>query len=116
MLGGSGEVSNVDAIFAVHALNDQQQNNQQGNQQQQDDSQEALEPHAIELLDSMKTLQLQILNGEVDVDQLEALQAKLVNDLKNTNHPMLIKIIKDIELRAAVELAKLQRGLNLERE
>lgn len=61
-----------------------------------------------DLLDSLETLRLQILVGAVPPNVLRQLSHQLAMEKQQVNDPKLMALIDDIELRAAVELAKLE--------
>jgi hypothetical protein len=60
------------------------------------------------MLDSLEELRQQILMGIVPLHTLQNLGRQLAMQKQNIADPQLIEIIEDIELRAAVELAKLE--------
>lgn len=60
------------------------------------------------LLDSLEKLRRQIIMGAVPLATLQDLSRQLALQKQAFNDPRLIEIIEDIELRAAVELAKLE--------
>lgn len=60
------------------------------------------------LLDTLEDLRRQILMGAVPLHTLQNLSRQLALQKQNFSDPKLIEIIEDIELRAAVELAKLE--------
>jgi hypothetical protein len=62
-----------------------------------------------DLLDGLDTLKAALLSGRVSVAQLEQLKATLSSRRETTDDPRLDEVLAHIELRAAVELAKLGR-------
>lgn len=62
-----------------------------------------------DLLDGLDTLKAALLAGRVDVRQLEQLKMTLSARRETTDDPRLDDVLAHIELRAAVELAKLGR-------
>ena len=62
-----------------------------------------------DLLDGLDTLKAALLSGRVSVVQLERLKAMLASRRETTDDPRLDEVLAHIELRAAVELAKLGR-------
>lgn len=66
---------------------------------------EALQ-HGTNLLKSLEALRQSLLLGRVPVDVLRTLESRLQRQRQLTMDPELHEIIDDIELRAAVELAK----------
>lgn len=63
-----------------------------------------------DLIKSLEALRQSLLLGRVPVDVLKTLESRLKKQRQMTMDPELHAIIDDIELRAAVELAKYQRG------
>jgi hypothetical protein len=61
---------------------------------------------ADDLLDQLEDLKLSIMLGEVPLAQLENLAGLLAQRQAATDDPKLSQIINEIEIRAAVELAK----------
>ncbi|WP_340118620.1 flagellar assembly protein FliX [Pelagibius sp. 7325] len=61
---------------------------------------------ADDLLDQLEDLKLSIMLGEVPLAQLENLAGLLAQRQAATDDPKLAQIINEIEIRAAVELAK----------
>jgi hypothetical protein len=62
--------------------------------------------HGHTLLDSLEALRHALLMGQVPVEVLKTLEARLKQQRALTFDPALHEIMDDIELRAAVELAK----------
>lgn len=62
-----------------------------------------------DLLDSLETLRRQLLIGAIPLEVLKELSGRLANQRERVSDPTLIALIDDIELRAAVELAKLEK-------
>jgi hypothetical protein len=62
-----------------------------------------------DLLDGLDILKASLLAGRVPLVQLERLKAMLSSRRESTDDPRLDEVLAHIELRAAVELAKLQR-------
>lgn len=60
-----------------------------------------------EMLDSLEELKLALLLGEVPIDQLEEIQEQMREEKELVNDPRLRDVMNQIEIRAAVELAKL---------
>ncbi|MDX1974754.1 MAG: flagellar assembly protein FliX [Rickettsiales bacterium] len=59
------------------------------------------------LLDSLESLRQQLLVGRIPLSSLETLEHELAKQKQNVNDPYLLALMDDIELRVAVELAKL---------
>ncbi|WP_332692360.1 flagellar assembly protein FliX [Bosea sp. (in: a-proteobacteria)] len=62
-----------------------------------------------DLLDGLDRLKAALLSGRVQIAELERLKAMLSVRRENTDDPRLDEVLAHIELRAAVELAKLGR-------
>lgn len=62
------------------------------------------------LLDTLEQLRQRILTGAVPPHLLRTLSQHLSVQKQSVNDPRLMELIDDIELRAAVELAKLERA------
>jgi hypothetical protein len=63
------------------------------------------------LLDQLDEIRIAILGGGVSRDQVSALAATLRDYRDQVDDPTLSAILDDVELRAEVELAKLERAL-----
>lgn len=96
--GGISQISSVDAILAAQAVGDEGEANKK----------HAERGH--ELLDMLEDLRDGLYEGRITVSSLERLAQglKLKHDISD---PKLKGIIDEIETRAAVELAKLEKGL-----
>lgn len=66
--------------------------------------------HGHDILDVLEDVRLVLLTGKVHPSTLENLQQKLEHWKEEYDDPKLQRIIKEIELRAAVELAKLGKA------
>lgn len=60
------------------------------------------------MLDALERLRQQLLIGEIPMQMLPDLAASLAQQKETVSDPHLLEIIDDIELRLAVELAKLE--------
>ncbi|NQV57141.1 MAG: flagellar assembly protein FliX [Rhodospirillales bacterium] len=67
--------------------------------------------HGEDLLDRLEEIRDQILMGEVSNERLENLANLLRTKRAQVDDPALIALIDEIELRAAVEIAKLNRSI-----
>lgn len=63
------------------------------------------------MLDSLEKLRQALLMGQLPLDVLRTLEDRLKRQRERAFDPRLIEIIDDIELRAAVELAKIEVAL-----
>ena len=61
------------------------------------------------LLDELKALQIDLVQGSVSEDRLRSLSGMLDQPRPAIDDPELTRLLDDIELRAAVELAKFER-------
>ncbi len=59
-----------------------------------------------EMLDSLEELKLSLLLGEVPLDQLEEIREQMREEKELVSDPRLREVMNQIEIRAAVELAK----------
>ena len=66
-------------------------------------------PGAEDLLDRLESLRLDIITGQVPARRLAGLLTSLRAQRAQFTDPRLIEILDEIDLRAAVELAKLGR-------
>lgn len=64
--------------------------------------------HGHSMLDALEKLRRQILNGVVAPHTLQDIGRQLAMQRQSVSDPQLLAIMDDIELRAAVELAKLE--------
>ncbi len=66
--------------------------------------------HGATLLDELKELQIGLVQGWVSEDKLRSLSHMLEQPRPAIDDPGLSQVLDDIELRAAVELAKIERN------
>jgi len=77
----------------------------------EDDAQkQELVQQGFDALDYLDNIRLSLLDGSVSSDLLHKIESLTKSWRNNFNDPALADIIDEIELRAAVELAKLERG------
>ena len=62
------------------------------------------------ILDVLDDLRLAVIDGEVSSNHLDHLMRAVRDQRENTEDPRLEGVLDEIEMRAAVELAKLQRA------
>jgi hypothetical protein len=91
---GSSPVQTVNALLALQEVGDSTEGRKRARRR------------AEELLDKLEELRLAIALGEVPLTQLETLAHRLAQRQGATDDPKLAQIINEIEIRAAVELAK----------
>jgi hypothetical protein len=95
-IAGAGPIGSLDAILAL------QEDGHTGERRKR----AAKRGH--DLLDSLDRLKAALLNGRVPVADLKAIAARLSERAETTGDSRLDEVIAHIELRAKVELAKLQ--------
>ena len=100
--GGAGpsSASSIDMILAIQGVGDATEDT--GKRQKA-----AAWGH--DLLDRLDAIRLGLLAGRIPPDRLERLGEALARERENTDDPELSALLKDIELRARVELAKFGR-------
>ncbi|MFL2781566.1 MAG: flagellar assembly protein FliX [Rhodospirillales bacterium] len=91
-----GAVSGIGSVLAAQELSKDQDNG----------SNNRVIRFATDILDRLDEVQRDILLGNLSKDLLIKLAQQLRSRKKNISDPVLLQIIKDIELRAEVELAK----------
>jgi hypothetical protein len=91
---GSSPVQSVNALLALQEVGDSTEGRKRARRR------------AEELLDKLEELRLAIALGEVPLSQMETLAHSLAQRQGATDDPKLAQIINEIEIRAAVELAK----------
>lgn len=64
--------------------------------------------HGKTMLDTLENLRQRLLIGEIPPHMLSELEHSLAAQKENLSDPRLLELIEDIELRVAVELAKLE--------
>lgn len=97
-VSAGGPVQGLDALLALQEVPDALAGRAQARR------------HGELLLDILDQIRLDILAGRVPRARLEQLSAQLARRREATDDPQLTAIIDQIELRAAVELAKMERG------
>ena len=96
-VGGGAALGPVDALLALQEVIEPGGGRGQAGQRGRD------------LLDQLEDLQLALLAGRLPLDRLERLHVLLAEKAAISEDPRLAGVIEEIELRAAVELAKLGR-------
>ncbi len=91
---GASPVQALNALLAVQEVGDAM------------DGRGRARRRAESLLDKLEDLRLAIMLGEVPVEHLETLAKNLAERQETVDDPKLAEIINQIEIRAAVELAK----------
>lgn len=94
-VASASPIASVDAIVALQGVDDSTSSNQQ-----------ALN-RGTDLLERLEEIRHGLLIGSIPVERLKLLKSTLENMDKQAEDPRLAEIISEIELRAAVELAKL---------
>lgn len=90
-------VGTLDSLLSLQEIGDEPDRRQRSRQ------------HAEDLLDQLEEVRLGLLSGRLSVPLLERIARFLAERPQDSGDPRLESILQDIELRAAVELAKLQR-------
>lgn len=96
-VSGSAPLGSVDALLAL-----------QGVSERQDGSGQARE-RAEELLDRLDEIRLGLLVGAIPAGELQKLSQTLQRKRGQVDDPRLVELLDEIDLRARVELAKLDR-------
>lgn len=96
-VGGSGALSPVDALLALQEVAADPNRRSVARQRGED------------LLDQLDELRLALLDGQLPRSVIERLGAVIGTQRANIDDPHLVEVLDEIELRAAVELAKLDR-------
>jgi len=91
---GASPVQSLNALLALQEVDDATEGRKRARRR------------ADDLLDQLEDLKLSIMLGEVPLAQLENLAGLLAQRQGATDDPKLAQIINEIEIRAAVELAK----------
>jgi hypothetical protein len=65
--------------------------------------------HGMDILDKLEQLRLAMLNGKLSQNTLSNIEALIKKEKVNATDPYLKSIIEEVEVRAAVELAKLNK-------
>ena len=94
-LAGAGPLSSIGSLLAIQESPDATQGRSRGRQRAED------------LLAGLEDLRRGLILGSIPVNQLRILADRLGQRMGNTGDPRLDGIIAEIELRVAVELAKL---------
>lgn len=101
--GGAGAAQSLSAAGPLDTLIALQADEEPGERKRR----QAKRGH--DLLDGLDRLKAALLSGRVQLSELERLKAMLSARRETTDDPRLDEVLAHIELRAAVELAKLQR-------
>jgi Class II flagellar assembly regulator len=94
-VASSSPITSIDAIMALQGVEDPVTGNKKAVSRGQD------------LLERLEEIRHGLLIGSIPVERLQQLQVTLSNMDVKADDPQLTEIIGDIEVRAAVELAKL---------
>jgi len=96
-IAGAGPVSAVGALLSVQEVSDTASERSTGLRR------------AYDLLDILDNVRLGLLTGSIPESQLQRLVQNLKQRRETTLDPVLARTIREIEVRAAVELAKFDR-------
>ncbi|MCG8493934.1 MAG: flagellar assembly protein FliX [Sneathiellales bacterium] len=94
-VASSSPITSIDAIVALQGVDDSTSGNQKAVQKGKD------------LLDRLEEIRHGLLIGSIPVERLKQLQLTLSSYDVKSEDPKLAAIVEEIEVRAAVELAKL---------
>ncbi|MGH6947409.1 MAG: flagellar assembly protein FliX [Kiloniellales bacterium] len=94
---GAGRVTGIEALLTIQEVPDAGQGRARARRRGED------------LLDRLDELRLALLSGGLSLEVIERLAALVASRRAQVDDPGLIAILDEIELRAAVELAKLGR-------
>ncbi len=95
-LGGATRISALDSLLALQEVDERAEQERQATEQGHD------------LLDQLEELRLGLLTGTISRSRIEYLTSSLQLKKATVRDPELAQILAEIELRAAVELAKLE--------
>ncbi len=96
-VSGGAALAPVDALLALQEVPDDPGGRNRGRR------------HGEALLDHLDDLRLGLLSGRMSLGGLERLSAMVASKRDQVDDPRLTQILDEIEIRAAVELAKLGR-------
>ena len=96
--GGVGGVMSVDAILALQAIGGPLERRRRA------------VGRAGKILDVLEDVKIALLSGDVSVDDLERLKRAVAEERQGADDERLEGVLNEIETRAAVELAKLERA------
>lgn len=98
---GGGPIGSIDALLALQEVGDSTSGRSGGRQREQ---------HGQDLLDRLDELRLALLDGRVTTGLLRRIHDALALRPPPGSDPRLEALLDEIELRAAVETAKLERA------
>ncbi len=96
-VGGGASLAPIDALLALQEVSDDPGGRNRGRR------------HGEEMLDHLDGLHLGLLSGRMSIGALERLSIMVTAKRGQVDDPRLAQILDEIEIRAAVELAKLGR-------
>ena len=96
-IGGGVALAPVDSLLALQEVSDDPGGRKRGRR------------HGEALLERLDDLHLGLLSGRMSIDALERLSVMVAAKRDTVGDPRLSQILDEIEVRAAVELAKLGR-------
>ena len=94
-VASSSPIASIDAIVALQGVDDSVSSNKKALTKGQD------------LLDRLEDIRHGLLVGSIPIERLKQLKQTLASYDVNSADPRLAEIVQEIEVRAAVELAKL---------
>ncbi len=96
-VSGSSQLGSVDALLALQAVGERPDGSAQARER------------AEELLDQLDEIRLGLLVGAIPRAEIEKLSAMIQRKRAHVGDPRLAELLDDVDLRARVELAKLDR-------
>lgn len=106
--GSGGEADEVESTQTIANISAVSVINEVDNVDPEEQKRQAVQ-HGHDILDDLEELRNSILMGTLSEQALENAYKKAVANREKTNDPHLEEVIDEIEVRAAVELAKLGR-------
>jgi hypothetical protein len=95
---GAAPIADVGALIAAQAADDPAERK----------SRQRMQDRAGKVLDALESVQRGLINGQLSVTQLENISRSMAERREKINDPRLLGIMDDVDLRAQVELAKLE--------
>lgn len=92
-----GGIGSIDSMLALQSISEEEASRREAVQQ------------GHSMLDSLENLRSALLTGRVPPEVIRELDARLARQRATTSDPKLLEIMDDIELRVAVEKAKLEQ-------
>jgi hypothetical protein len=97
-VGAAGGIGSIDSMLALQSMSEEESRRK------------AAVKHGESMLDSLESLRASLLAGRIPPEVLRELGSRLARQRAEALDPKLIEILDDIELRVAVEKAKLEQA------